>query len=155
MNLFSKIVFNCFLSAPIAPTIAAISCLPLIAQEKEREVQQDRSILLAPWTGPFGGVPPWNLVRENEFLGAFEDAIAEADREIQEIANADTDPTFQNTILSMESAGDTLNRLSSIFFVYASNLNLGPVGDIEKVVVPKLTEHEDRIYQNEIGRAHV
>ena len=48
----------------------------------------------------------------------------------------------------MESAGDTLNRLSSIFFVYASNLNLGPVGDIEKVVVPKLTEHEDRIYQN-------
>ena len=96
----------------------------------------------------FGGVPPWNLVRENEFLGAFEDAIAEADREIQEIANADTDPTFQNTILSMESAGDTLNRLSSIFFVYASNLNLGPVGDIEKVVVPKLTEHEDRIYQN-------
>ena len=148
MNLFSKIVFNCFLSAPIASTIAAISCLPLIAQEKEREVQQDRSILLAPWTGPFGGVPPWNLVRENEFLGAFEDAIAEADREIQEIANADTDPTFQNTILSMESAGDTLNRLSSIFFVYASNLNLGPVGDIEKVVVPKLTEHEDRIYQN-------
>ena len=148
MNLFSKIVFNCFLSAPIASTIAAISCLPLTAQEKEREVQQDRSILLAPWTGPFGGVPPWNLVRENEFLGAFEDAIAEADREIQEIANADTDPTFQNTILSMESAGDTLNRLSSIFFVYASNLNLGPVGDIEKVVVPKLTEHEDRIYQN-------
>ena len=120
----------------------------MIAQEKEREVQQDRSILLAPWTGPFGGVPPWNRVRENEFLGAFEDAIAEADREIQEIANADTDPTFQNTILSMESAGDTLNRLSSIFFVYASNLNLGPVGDIEKVVVPKLTEHEDRIYQN-------
>ncbi|MEC7681015.1 MAG: M3 family metallopeptidase [Planctomycetota bacterium] len=125
-----------------------MSCLPLFAQEKEREVKQDRSILLAPWTGPFGGVPPWNLVRENEFLGAFEDAIAEADREIQDIANADTDPTFQNTILSMESAGDTLNRLSSIFFVYASNLNLGPVGDIEKVVVPKLTEHEDRIYQN-------
>ena len=148
MNLFSKFVFNCFLSVPIASTISAISSLPLIAQEKEREVQQDRSILLAPWTGPFGGVPPWNLVRENEFLGAFEDAIAEADREIQEIANADTDPTFQNTILSMESAGDTLNRLSSIFFVYASNLNLGPVGDIEKVVVPKLTEHEDRIYQN-------
>ena len=149
MNLFSKRVFNRFLGVPIVTAIAAISCLPVIAQEKEKEVKQDRSVLLNPWTGPFGGVPPWNLVRENEFLVAFDDAIAEADREIQEIANADTAPNFQDTILSMESAGDTLKRLSSIFFVYASNLNLGPVGDIEKVVVPKLTEHEDRIYQNE------
>ena len=124
MNLFSKRVFNRFLGVPIATAIAAISCLPVIAQEKEKEVKQDRSVLLNPWTGPFGGVPPWNLVRENEFLVAFDDAIAEADREIQEIANADTAPNFQDTILSMESAGDTLKRLSSIFFVYASNLNI-------------------------------
>ncbi len=36
-----------------------------------------------------------------------------------------------------------------MFFVYASNLNVGPIPDIEKVVVPKLTEYEDSVYQNE------
>ena len=42
-----------------------------------------------------------------------------------------------------------LNRLSAIFFVYTSNLNLGSIPDLEKTVVPKLSEHEDKIYQNE------
>lgn len=115
---------------------------------KEKEVESSRSVLLEEWKGPYGGVPPWNLVREDEFLQAFEQAIAEADSEIAEIANSPETPTFQNTLLAMESAGASLNRLSSMFFVYTSNLNLGPIGDIEKTVVPQLTEHEDRIYQN-------
>ncbi len=110
--------------------------------------KMERSVLLNEWSGPYGGVPPWNLVREDEFLSAFTTAIQEADAEIDLIANAQEEATFENTLLAMEGAGKGLNRLSAMFFVYASNLNLGPIGDIEKVVVPKLTEHEDRIYQN-------
>jgi len=40
------------------------------------------SPLLKPWTGPFGGVPPWNLVRSEEFIGAFDAAIKAADGDI-------------------------------------------------------------------------
>ena len=123
-----------------------------LAQEsgnpKEKKVAAEQSILLAPWKGPYGGVPPWNLVRGEEFLSAFEDAIAEADADIVRIAEAQQPADFQNTILAMESTGESLSRLSAIFFVYTSNLNIGPIADIEKVVVPKLTEHEDRTYQN-------
>ena len=130
----------------------AWSCGTLAAQslgdQKEDQVTKQGSVLLAPWTGPYGGVPPWNLVRESDFLAAFEEAISQADEEINQIADNDQLATFDNTILAMESAGESLTRLSSIFFVYASNLNIGPIGDIEKVVVPMLTEHEDRIYQN-------
>ena len=107
------------------------------------------SPLLQPWKGPYGGVPPWNLVRENEFLGAFDAAIKLSEAEIDAIANDPQPPTFKNTIVAMEDAGRALNRLSAMFFVYASNLNLGSIPDIEKVVVPQLSEHEDRIYQNE------
>ncbi|MDA9352912.1 hypothetical protein N9R03_00515, partial [bacterium] len=28
------------------------------------------SILLKPWIGPYGGVPPWRQVNRDEFLGA-------------------------------------------------------------------------------------
>jgi hypothetical protein len=32
--------------------------------------------LLADWTGPYGGVPPWDQVKPELFPGAFEVAIA-------------------------------------------------------------------------------
>lgn len=105
--------------------------------------------MLKPWTGPYGGVPPWNLVRSDEFVDAFAIAIRRSADDVNAIANQNEAPTFENTIVAMEKTGRDLERLSTLFFVHASNLNLGPIPDIEKVVVPKLSEHEDSIYQNE------
>ncbi|MDA8744880.1 M3 family metallopeptidase [Rubripirellula amarantea] len=107
-----------------------------------------QSPLLQPWTGPHGGVPPWNQVRLEEFVPAFDYAIAEAEEEIDAIATQSERPTFENTIEALERTGEMLRRLEAVFFVYASNLNVGSVPDIEKAVVPKLSEHEDRVYQN-------
>ena len=106
------------------------------------------SPLLKPWTGPHGGVPPWNLVRSEEFVSAFDAAIDASNADIKAITDTSEKPSFENTIVAMERAGRTLSRLEAIFFVYASNLNVGPIPDIEKVIVPKLSEHEDSIYQN-------
>ncbi len=106
------------------------------------------SPLLKSWTGPHGGVPPWNLVRSEEFVTAFDAAIDQANADIKVITDNSEKPSFENTIVAMERAGRTLSRLEAIFFVYASNLNVGPIQDIEKVIVPKLSEHEDSIYQN-------
>ena len=106
------------------------------------------SPLLKPWTGPYGGVPPWNLVRSEEFIGAFDAAIKASDADISAITGNPEKPDFENTIVAMERSGRTLSRLEAMFFVYASNLNVGPIPDIEKVIVPKLSEHEDSIYQN-------
>ena len=106
------------------------------------------SPLLKPWTGPYGGVPPWNLVRSEEFIGAFDTAIKASDADISAITGNPETPDFENTIIAMERSGRTLSRLEAMFFVYASNLNVGPIPDIEKVIVPKLSEHEDSIYQN-------
>ncbi|MFK8111939.1 MAG: M3 family metallopeptidase [Rubripirellula sp.] len=107
-----------------------------------------QSPMLQPWTGPYGGVPPWNLVRTEEFMAAYDSAIKLAESEIDQIADRTEPATFANTIVAMENAGRTLNRLSSMFFVYTSNLNVGPMPDLEKAIVPKLSEHEDSIYQN-------
>ncbi len=114
-----------------------------------KEEAQGMSPMLRPWGGPYGGVPPWNQVRPEEFVAAFDVAIAHANEDIQAIADQTEPPTFANTIVALESAGRELDRLQSLFGVYSSNLNLGPIPDIERVVVPKLAEHEDRITQNE------
>ena len=109
----------------------------------------EMSVLLRPWAGPFGGVPPWHLVRPDEFVDAFDAAIARAGDKISAIATNPEPPTFENTIVALESAEMTLDRLQSIFSVHASNLNVGPIPDIERIVEPKLAEFSDRVTQNE------
>lgn len=117
-------------------------------QSKEQKTM-DNSVLLKPWTGPYGGVPPWNLVRTDEFVGAFDAAIEMASKEIHAIAENPDPATFENTVVAMENSGRALHRVDAIFGVYTSNLNLGPVPDIERVVAPKLSAHSDSIYQND------
>ncbi|QDV88475.1 M3 family metallopeptidase [Planctomycetes bacterium TBK1r] len=106
------------------------------------------SVLLKPWTGPYGGVPPWDLVRSEEFIDAFDAAIAQASAEIDAIANNPEPASFENTVVAMEKSGESLDRLDAIFGVHSSNLNLGPIPDIERVVAPKLSAHSDSIFQN-------
>ncbi|MCC9657344.1 M3 family metallopeptidase [Rhodopirellula halodulae] len=108
----------------------------------------EKSPLLQPWPGPHGGVPPWNEVRVNEFAEAFDVAIEEAEAEIDRIANQDSAPTFENTIVAMETAGETLHRLEVLFDVHAGNLNVGPIPDLERSVTPKLAAYSDSVTQN-------
>lgn len=108
----------------------------------------DPESLLQPWRGPYGGVPPWHLVRPELFVPAFDQAMALSTAEIQTIAENPAPPTFDNTIVALEQAGQPLTRLVNLFFVHTSNLLTGPMPDIETVVVPKLTQHEDSIIQN-------
>lgn len=104
--------------------------------------------LLQPWTGPYGGVPPWNLVQPSEFVAAFDQAIALATQDIDRIANNPEPATFDNTFLPLETAGRSLERLQAIFGVHSSNLNVGPLPDIERAVTPKLAEFEDKVTQH-------
>lgn len=104
--------------------------------------------LLQRWTGPHGGVPPWNLVRPEDFVPAFEAAIAENNKEIDLITSNDEVANFENTVVALEKSGQTLYRINAIFGVHTSNLLIGPMPNIEKQVVPMLTEHQDSIIQN-------
>lgn len=133
------------LVAVLAMSTAAIPPEPTLGQESANDMSSD---LLKPWAGPHGGVPPWNRVRPDEFVVAFEAAIAMHDEEIEAISKNPDTATFENTIIALEQSGKTLNRLVAIFGVHSSNLNVGPLPDIEKTVMPKLTEHEDSVVQN-------
>ncbi len=117
-------------------------------QDSEKKMSSE-SILLKPWTGPYGGVPPWKSVNPDEFPAAFDAAFELARQEIEQIANNPQPATFENTIVALEKSGRALQRVSNIFDVYASNLNLGKIPDIERDVAPKRSKHEDWITQNE------
>lgn len=124
-----------------------MSIVPL-ACGQDGDAKKMESELLKPWSGPYGGVPPWNLVRPDEFVANFDQAIAAARREIEAIANNPEPATFENTVVALETAGQALTRLNALFGVHSSNLNVGVMPDVERRVVPKLSEYEDSIVQN-------
>src|SRR5207245_1190081 len=71
--------------------------------------------LLAAWTGPYGGVPPFDKVKVEQFEPGLEASMAEALAEIDTIAGDPAPPTFDNTIAALERTGRTLDRVSNIF----------------------------------------
>src|SRR5262245_3258965 len=58
--------------------------------------------LLAPWGGPYGGVPPFDRARPEHLGPALEAAMAENLAEVDRIASEPAPATFENTIAAME-----------------------------------------------------
>ena len=89
------------------------------------------------------------LFRSEHFKPAILEGIKKHQEEINAIANASTAPTFENTILAMENAGQLLSNVNVVF----SNLNSAntnkDIQNIAKEVAPNLSAHRDNIYLNE------
>ncbi len=141
--------FNALLLAAINLLLIPGNTNNSLAQSIGETTVDTDTILLQPWTGPYGGIPPWHRVRPDEFPAAFEAAIQLAENDIAEISENSEPPTFANTIQALENSGKTLDRLQSIFGVHSGNLNVGPMPDIQKTVMPRLAAHSDSVYQNE------
>ncbi len=106
------------------------------------------SPLLAPWTGPYGGVPPFDKVKVDDLKPGLETGMAQQLAEIDRIANDPAPPTFENTIAAMERTGRTLDRVGTVYGVYSSTLNDEAVQAVEREMAPKLAAFSDQITQN-------
>ena len=105
--------------------------------------------LLQTWTGPYGGVPPFDKVQIADFKPAIETAMAENLAEIPKIT-AQTEPaTFENTIAALEKTGQTLDRVLTIYGIWSSNKNNAQFQEVEREMAPKLSAFSDQITQNE------
>src|SRR6188474_2093165 len=104
--------------------------------------------LLAPWSGPYAGVPPFDKVRAEHLGPALEASMAENLAEADRIANDPAAPTFENTIAAMERTGRTLDRASTVYGIFVSNLNDDAVQAVEREMSPKLAAFSDKITQN-------
>jgi glutamine synthetase adenylyltransferase/Zn-dependent oligopeptidase len=104
--------------------------------------------LLAPWTGPYGGLPPFDRVRVVDFKPALEAAMAEKLLEIDKIAGGPAAPTFDNTLVALERSGRTFSRVNAIYDVWASSMNTGDFQAVEREMGPKIAAFYDAITQN-------
>ena len=104
--------------------------------------------LFGPWTGPHGGVPPFDRVEVGHFRPALEAAMAERLAEVEAIAADPEPPTFGNTLAAFEDSGRFLDRVMAVFGVFASTRSTPEFQEVERDFAPKLAALADRITHN-------
>ncbi|MFO1077488.1 MAG: M3 family metallopeptidase [Planctomycetota bacterium] len=105
--------------------------------------------LLAPWTGPHGGVPPFDRVRVDDFRPAVAAAMDEQRAELAAIVAEPAPASFDNTIAALERCGRTLQRVMAVYGVFGSNLSTPEFREVERDIDPALAAFGDEIVQNE------
>src|SRR6478672_6603931 len=115
----------------------------------ETTTATENNPLLLAWGGPYGGVPPFDEVKVADFKPALEKAMDENLAEIDRIAADSAPPTFENTIAALERTGRTLDRVSTIYGIWSSNMSSPEFQAVESEMDPKLAAFNDKITQNE------
>src|SRR5687767_4669309 len=95
-----------------APTVTSTTPTPATAGS---EAPTSSNPLLREWTGPYGGVPPFDSISVAHFKPALETAMAEELAEVERIANDPAPPTFENTLAALERAGRALDRVTTAY----------------------------------------
>ena len=144
----------CYRSTRIAAIAAllGLAVLTIVACSKSRETSSipstSANVLVAVWSGPYGGVPPFDRVKVEQFKPALDEAMAQSLAETEKIAANPAAPTFENTIAAMERSGKMLDRVAAVYDVWSGTMSSDGFRTVEQEMEPKLAEFRDKILQN-------
>lgn len=120
----------------------------MTACKKESAADTSGNPFFAEYDTPYQ-VPPFDKIKNKHYQPAFEEGMKVHSQEIEKIANDTSDPSFDNTILAMENAGELLNKVSTVFFNLSSAHTNDSIKELAQTIAPELSKHNDNIYLNE------
>ena len=124
----------------------AISSALTLAVSSCQQATGDNPLLLES-TLPYGA-PDFSKIKTTDYLPAFESAIQQTRDNIAQIVDNPDSVTFENTIVAFEESGRLLDKVSRVFFALTEADKTPELGEIEKKVMPMLTELENEISFN-------
>ncbi len=132
--------------------ISIIFCLAIIAlsscQNQKKESQTDmKNPFLKEWTTPYG-VPPFDEIKIEHYLPAIKEGIKLHENEINAIVANSDEPTFDNTILAFDKAGELLGKVTGTFYPLNSANTNDEMQELAREVAPLMTRHYDNISLN-------
>ncbi len=130
-------------------TLLLVAFAGFIISCSQKENKQNMNPFFEVYNTPFE-VPPFDQIQNEHYLPAFEEGMKQHSAEIESITTNQEAPTFNNTIEALDASGDLLSRVSLVFF-NVKEANTNPEMDkIAEEVAPKLSQHNDAIYLNEV-----
>ena len=134
--------------------LVALMSLPVLALAQtggaaaDAEGYGDANPLLHEWTGPYGGVPSFDRMDLADLEPAVETAVAAHLAELDRVASDPAPPTFENTVVAMERAGELADRVFTYYGLWSANLSSPEFREIQGRLAPRLAEYGSQITQN-------
>lgn len=89
--------------------------------------------------------PDFDKIKEEHYLPAFTEGMAQHLAEIRAIADSAEPATLANTLEAMERSGELLSRVSQVFFNIVGTDSNDAIRKIQSEIAPKLAAHQDAI----------
>jgi len=112
------------------------------------EMQVSENPFFEEWDTPFE-VPPFNEIKNDHYMPAFQKGMEENLAEIDAIVNNAEAPTFANTIEEMERSGKLLSKVQRVFFNLTGSNTNPKLQELQRELSPMLSAHRDKIILNE------
>ena len=109
--------------------------------------QKENPFFAEEYNTPFE-VPPFDEIDNEHFLPAIEEGIKRHKAEIEAIVNNPEEPTFENTIVAYDKAGEMLSRVNSVFGGLRSAETNPRMQEIARETTPMLSAHSNSIRMN-------
>src|ERR1700759_5548926 len=115
----------------------------------ETATQAHDNPLLTAWQTPHQ-TPPFDTIKPEHFLPAFEQAFADHAAEIAAVSHDPAAPDLANTITALERSGKLLNKVSAVFYDLVSAHSNPAILEIDKEVSLRMARHWSPIMMNAV-----
>ncbi|MCB0730604.1 MAG: M3 family metallopeptidase [Ignavibacteriae bacterium] len=110
--------------------------------------KEESNPFLTEWNTTFG-TPPFDKIKTEHYLPAFEAGMKEQMSEIDAIIKNNDEPNFENTIVALDQTGSLLNKVQRVFNAMDGAMSDEEIQNISVEISPKITKHKDDINLNE------
>ncbi len=135
------------ISIILAAFVTALSACNTAVNNKN-EAKMTDNVFFHEFDTPYG-VPPFDKIKNSDYLPAFKEAVKRQKAEIEAIVNNSEAPDFHNTVEALEYSGAMLDRVSNVFFNLLSSNTNDTMQKIAEEVSPMVTALSDEIYMND------
>ena len=111
--------------------------------------QAQENPLLIGWQTPHQA-PPFDEIKPEHFLPAFERAFVDHAAEVAAITHDPATPDFANTITALERSGRLLTKVSAVFYDLVSAHSNPAILEIDKEVSLRMARHWNPIMMNAV-----
>lgn len=106
--------------------------------------QRAENPFFGEWTTPYG-VPPFDRIRPEHYMPAFERGMSLQMAEIDAITSNNDEPTFENVVLAYDNSGKMLAQTALVFGMLCEADNNSEMQALQERAMPLLAAHADRI----------
>ncbi len=128
--------------------ISVSFALFLVSCKQNEKNENMNNPLLNEFKTPYG-VPPFDEINNEDFIPAAQVGMKLHEEEIAKLTANNDAPSFENTIVALETSGAVLDQVLTVFYNLNSSLTSDEIQKIAQDLSPELSAHTDAIKMNE------